>query len=63
VAGFVLQARDHVRAQRSVAGDDVREPYYDMGLALPADRDSYLRRKQQVFAEANEHLAALWRHP
>lgn len=62
VEGYVLHARDHVRAHRTVAGDDVREPYYDMGLALPADRDSYLRRKQQVFAEANDHLAALWRH-
>jgi RecB family exonuclease len=34
--------------------------YDDMRLALPADRESYLRRKSAEFREANRHLNRLW---
>ena len=34
--------------------------YDDMRLALPADRESYLRRKGSEFREANQQLNKLW---
>jgi RecB family exonuclease len=36
------------------------EPYDDMRLALPADRESYLRRKAAAFRAANQKLNKLW---
>ena len=37
--------------------------YDDMRLALPADRESYLRRKSTAFRAANQKLNRLWRAP
>jgi hypothetical protein len=34
--------------------------YDDMRLALPADRESYQRRKASGFREANQQLNRLW---
>src|ERR1700687_4482421 len=35
--------------------------YNDMRLALPADREVYLRRKATSFRDANQKLDKLWR--
>ena len=49
-----------VLAGHAAPGPDARERYYAMRLALPADVDAYLQRKQSVFAHANAGLSDLW---
>lgn len=61
VTGFVVAALQIVRSGATVRGEDAQDKGHDdLRLALPADREAYLRRKQQPFAEANRGLRPLW---
>lgn len=62
-AAFIAVASRIVRGGPAVPGPDARERYHDMRLALPADRDAYLRRKQDAIAAALSELVPLWRQP
>lgn len=62
-ARFIGIASGIARSGWAVPGPDAGERYHDLRLALPADRDAYLRRKRQAFLEALNALAPLWRHP
>ena len=62
-AAFIAIASRIVRSGPAVPGPDTRARYHDMRLALPADRDAYLRRKQDAIASALGELAPLWRRP
>ena len=62
-AAFIVVASCIVRSGPAVPGPDARERYYDMRLALPTDRDAYLRRKQDAITVALAELAPLWRLP
>jgi ATP-dependent helicase/DNAse subunit B len=64
VTQFVALACEMVRNGATVRGEDAHEKSHDdLRLALPADRDAYLRRKQRTFAEANKALLSLWSRP
>jgi RecB family exonuclease len=60
VTRFVAAARRIVITGHAAPGPDARERYYAMRLALPADADAYLQRKQSAFAHANAGLSDLW---
>lgn len=62
-ARFIGIALDIVRTGAAVPGPDAGERYHDLRLALPADRDAYLRRKHQGFLNALDALAPLWGRP
>jgi hypothetical protein len=62
-AAFIAVASRIARTGAAVPGPDAREHFHDMRLALPADRDAYLRRKEQAFIAALGELAPLWRRP
>jgi hypothetical protein len=51
------------RSGAAVPGPDARERFHDLRLALPADRDAYLRRKEGAINAALSELAPLWRRP
>jgi hypothetical protein len=40
---------------------DNHASYDDMRIALPADREAYLRHKMSAFRDANQNLDRLWR--
>jgi RecB family exonuclease len=61
VAAFIGIASRIVRCGAAIPGPDARERFHDMRLALPADRDTYLRRKQDAISAALGELAPLWR--
>lgn len=63
VAQFIGIASGIVRTGAAVPGPDANERYHDLRLALPADRDAYLRRKHRAFLDALSALAPLWGHP
>lgn len=63
VAQFIGIASGIVRTGAAVPGPDADDPYHDLRLALPADRDVYLRRKNHAFREALDALAPLWGRP
>ena len=60
VTRFVAAARQIVLTGHAAPGPDARERYYAMRLALPADADAYLQRKQSAFAHAHAGLSDLW---
>ena len=60
-AAFIVVASRIVGSGPAVPGPDASELYYDMRLALPADREAYLRRKQEAITAALTELAPLWR--
>lgn len=62
-AQFIGLASGIVRIGVAVPGPDAGERYHDLRLALPADRDAYLRRKHRAFLDALAALAPLWGHP
>jgi hypothetical protein len=49
------------RSGPALPGPDAWTKLYDMRLCLPADREAYLRRKEDAFAAALGALAPLWR--
>jgi hypothetical protein len=59
-AHFIGIASSLVRAAAAVPGPDAGERYHDLRLALPADREAYLRRKHRTFLDALDALAPLW---
>jgi hypothetical protein len=62
-AAFIAIALRIVRNGTAVPGPDAWDRFHDMRLALPAERDAYLRRKQEAFTAALAELAPLWRRP
>jgi hypothetical protein len=62
-AQFIAIAWGIVRTGAAVPGPDAGERYHDLRLALPADRDAYLRRKHRAFLDALDALAPLWGRP
>ncbi|MGY4297779.1 hypothetical protein ACVWXN_005874 [Bradyrhizobium sp. i1.4.4] len=63
----ITQAIDYLSAATTILRSGRLAPrwekdafYDDMRLALPADRDSYLRRKASEFRAANQQLNKLW---
>ena len=60
---FIGVASRIVRCGSAVPGPDARDRFYDMRLALPTDRDAYLRRKEDAIAAALSELVPLWRRP
>lgn len=59
-AQFIDIASGIVSSGAAVPGPDAGERFYDQRLALPADRDAYLRRKHQAFLHALHALSPLW---
>ncbi|WOS67087.1 MULTISPECIES: PD-(D/E)XK nuclease family protein [Sinorhizobium] len=59
-AGYLSGAMAILRSGRIAPRWEKDAHYDDMRLALPADRESYLRRKASEFREANYHLTRLW---
>ncbi|MET4239751.1 PD-(D/E)XK nuclease family protein [Bradyrhizobium sp. RT10b] len=59
-AGFLTAAIAILRSGRTAPRWEQDAFYDDMRLALPADRESYLRRKSSEFRTANQHLSRLW---
>ena len=59
-AKFIGIASRIVRSCSAVPGPDARERFHDMRLALPADCDAYLRRKEDAIITALGELAPLW---
>lgn len=62
-AGFIAIAAQAVRSGPALPGPDARERSHDIRLALPADRDAYLRRKEAAIVAALADLAPLWGRP
>lgn len=62
-AQFIEIASGIVRTGAAVPGPDAGERYHDLRLALPADREAYLRRKQRSFLDALDGLSSLWGRP
>jgi PD-(D/E)XK nuclease superfamily protein len=60
VTRFIAIGCAVMRSGFTVPGPDAHDPYNDLRLALPADRDAYAGRKEDAFANANKDLAALW---
>jgi hypothetical protein len=58
--GYLSAATTILRSGRIAPRWEKDALYDDMRLALPADRESYLRRKSAEFREANRHLNRLW---
>ena len=59
-AGFLSAAMAILRSGRIAPRWEQDIDYDDMRLALPADRESYLRRKAFEFRTANQPLNRLW---
>lgn len=66
--GAIEEAVDYLTAAVSILTSGRTAPrwekdatYDDMRLALPADREVYLRHKTAAFADANQALQRLWR--
>ncbi|MGO4560106.1 PD-(D/E)XK nuclease family protein [Mesorhizobium sp. 2RAF21] len=59
-AGYLLAAMAILRSGRVAPRWEQDALYDDMRLALPADRESYLRRKASEFRAANQSLNRLW---
>lgn len=59
-AGYLSAAMAILRSGRIAPRWEQDAHYDDMRLALPADRESYLRRKAAEFRAANQALNRLW---
>lgn len=59
-ATFLVAAVEILRSGRIAPRWEQDAHYDDMRLALPADRESYLRRKRPDFQAANQKLGKLW---
>ncbi len=59
-AGYLLAAMAILRSGRIAPRWEQDALYDDMRLALPADRESYLRRKAAEFRAASQQLNRLW---
>ncbi len=59
-AGYLSAAMAILRSGRIAPRWEQDTLYDDMRLALPADRESYLRRKAAEFRAANQQLNRLW---
>ena len=57
---FLMAAVEILRSGRIAPRSEQDAHYDDMRLALPADRESYLRRKGADFRAANQKLGKLW---
>lgn len=57
---YLVAAVDILRSGRIAPRREGDADYDDMRLALPADRESYLRRKADPFKAANRTLTKLW---
>lgn len=57
---FLVAAVEILRSGRIAPRWEDDAHYDDMRLALPADRESYLRRKRVDFRAANQKLGKLW---
>ena len=57
---YLASAVEILRSGRIAPRSEQDEHYDDMRLALPADRESYLRRKGSDFRAANQKLSRLW---
>jgi hypothetical protein len=57
---YLAAAVDILRSGRIAPRREQDADYDDMRLALPADRESYLRRKADPFKAANRALTKLW---
>jgi PD-(D/E)XK nuclease superfamily len=57
---FLVAAVEILRSGRIAPRSEQDAHYDDMRLALPADRESYLRRKGSDFRAANQKLGKLW---
>ncbi|HEV7417729.1 MAG TPA: PD-(D/E)XK nuclease family protein [Tianweitania sediminis] len=62
-AGYLSAAMAILRSGRIAPRWEQDELYDDMRLALPADRESYLRRKAAEFRAVNQPLNRLWSAP
>ncbi|MBX9591682.1 MAG: PD-(D/E)XK nuclease family protein [Hyphomonadaceae bacterium] len=60
-AEFIGIAARIVRGGAAPPGPDALDPFYEMRLALPADREAYLRRKEEARDAALGELVPLWR--
>jgi hypothetical protein len=56
----LVAAVEILNSGRLAPRSDEDRDYDDMRLALPADRESYLRRKAEPFKAANRALSKLW---
>lgn len=57
---YLKAAAEILRSGRLAPRWEKDTDYDDMRLALPADRESYLRRKNVAFRAANQTLSKLW---
>ncbi len=57
---YLVAAVEILRSGRIAPRWEQDARYDDMRLALPADRESYLRRKASDFRSANQKLSKLW---
>jgi len=60
VTTYLVSAVEILQSGRTAPRWETDEFYDDMRLALPADRESYLRRKNSDFRAANQKLGKLW---
>jgi hypothetical protein len=60
---YLVAAVEIVRKGRIAPRWEQDGLYDDMRLALPSDRESYLRRKASDFRAANQALSKLWNSP
>lgn len=60
-ASFIGIAARIARGGAAPPGPDAFDRFHDMRLALPADREAYLRRKEEARDAALGELAPLWR--
>jgi hypothetical protein len=60
VTTYLVSAVEILQSGRTAPRWETDEHYDDMRLALPADRESYLRRKSSDFRGANQKLGKLW---
>jgi hypothetical protein len=60
VTTYLVSAVEILQSGRTAPRWEKDELFDDMRLALPADRESYLRRKDSDFRAANQKLSKLW---
>lgn len=58
--GFVEIAVGLLKAGHAPAGPDALDTYNDLRLAMPAELDAYMRRKERAFGEVAAALSPLW---
>jgi hypothetical protein len=58
--GFVERAVELLKAGHAPAGPDALDAYNDLRLAMPAELDAYMRRKERAFGEVSAALSPLW---